>query len=154
MRRAGLSFSSRFPSGWHCEHSDSLLIRYSGSALLERKERNAFYVPGGARRHAHIHCAHTCVKLKPSQPHIWLRTPFLLVKHFGCRSIGEDTFSCFDGPRVTEVIATRCIYTHRGWCHRDAGVRVFPYVCVCTWTLAGERVYVYPYSLEARGRFQ
>ncbi len=83
---------------------------------LKGKTQNTFHILSGAHSHARIHCAHTCVKLKLSQPYIWLRTLFLLIKHFCCRSISEDTFSCFDVLQVMRVIATRCIYKYWRWC--------------------------------------
>lgn len=110
------------------------IIRNSwGSALLKRKETNTFHIPSGAQPHTHIHCAHTCVKLKPSQPYIWLRLLFLLIKHFSCRSIAEDTFSCFDGLQVTRVMATRCIYMYCRWCQQIEmeGEQMWESVCVC-----------------------
>ncbi len=139
------------------------VIRSSrGSALLKRKETNTFHIPSGAHHHAHIHCAHTCVKLKLSRPYIWLRMLFLLIKHFGCRSISEDTFSCFDGLQVTRVIATRCIYMYCRWCQQIEmeGEPMWVCVCVCanvcvyTCTQVRLCVYVYPYSLEVRRRIQ
>lgn len=110
-----------------------------GSSPLKRKETNTFQIPSGAHHHAHIHCAHTCVKLKLSRPYIWLRMLFLLIKHFGGRRISKDTFSCFDGPRATRVIVTRCIYMCCGWCQQievEAEPMLCVSVCVCAHAVA------------------
>lgn len=39
-------------------------------ALFKRRETNTFHIPGDAHHHAHVYGAHTCVKLKLSQPYI------------------------------------------------------------------------------------
>lgn len=101
------------------EWSPWLINSFWGCALgpTGRKQIH-FILSAGPPHHANIHCAHTCVKLKPSWPYIWVRMLFLLLKRFICRNISGETFSRFGGGGVAEVMATRCCHMYHRRCQQ------------------------------------